>query len=256
VRPVVVIPTYNEAAALPELLDRILAHRPEFDLLVVDDASPDGSGKIADDYARRSGVVHVLHRPEKRGLGSAYCDGFRWALTHGAPFVFEMDADHSHNPKYLPLLLHCLEEEADVAIGSRYVDGVRVENWPFRRLMLSRFANLYVNLVTGMPTTMISDATSGFRGYRREVLETIDLTRVRSNGYSFQIEMAYRAWRLGFRVREVPITFEEHYLTSSKISRRIVAEAIWRTPLLRFTRTRRRSDARSAAMEPGRANDR
>jgi dolichol-phosphate mannosyltransferase len=170
------------------------------------------------------------------GLGSAYLDGFRHALERGAPAVFEMDADHSHNPKYLPMLHHCLEGEADVAIGSRYVHGVRVENWPFRRLILSRFANIYANLATGMPDSVVSDATSGFRGYRREVLESMDLSRVNSTGYCFQIEMVYRAWRLGFRIKEIPITFEEHYLTSSKISRRIVWEAVWRTPLLRLSR--------------------
>jgi dolichol-phosphate mannosyltransferase len=235
-KPTVVIPTYNEAVALPPLLDRILTHRPEFDVLIVDDNSPDGTGRLADDYAARHGVVDVLHRPGKMGLGSAYLDGFRHALERGAPSVIEMDADHSHNPRYLPLLLDSLENEADVAIGSRYVHGVRVENWPFRRLMLSRFANFYANIATGMPKSVVTDATSGYRGYRREVLESMDLSRVKSTGYCFQIEMVYRAWRLGFRIQEVPITFEEHYLTSSKISRRIVLEAIWRTPLLRLSR--------------------
>ena len=239
--PVIVIPTYDEAAALPSLLDAVLSIAPPFDVLVVDDASPDGTGAIADDYAsRHPGRVRVLHRKGKLGLGSAYRDGFRRAMDDGAAVVVEMDADHSHNPKYLRALAAAVEAGADLAIGSRYVDGVRVENWPFRRLMLSRFANFYVNKAAGLPIGTVSDATSGFRAYRREVLQAIDLSTVTSNGYFFQIEMAFRAWRLGFRVVEVPITFEEHYLTSSKISGHIVWEAIWRTPLLRLATRRRR----------------
>ena len=236
--PVVVIPTYDEAAALPSLLERVLAVVPEFDVLVVDDASPDGTGALADGFAKRTPRVSVLHRAGKLGLGSAYRDGFRRALERGADVVFEMDADHSHNPRHLPALLDSVKNGTDLAIGSRYVDGVRVENWPFRRLLLSRFANFYVNAAAGIPASVVSDATSGFRGYRRAVLETIGLDSISSNGYFFQIEMAYRAWRLGFRVREVPITFEEHYLTSSKISTSIVWEAMWRTPLLRVTAPR------------------
>jgi dolichol-phosphate mannosyltransferase len=239
--PVVVIPTYDEAAALPSLLDRVLGLEQAFDVLVVDDASPDGTGAIADDFARRTaGRIRVLHRTGKLGLGSAYRDGFGRAMANGATVVVEMDADHSHNPKYLAPLVAAIGDGADVAIGSRYVRGVRVENWPFRRLMLSRFANYYVNRATGLPVSVVTDATSGFRAYRREVLEAIDLGTVSSNGYFFQIEMAYRAWRLGFKVVEVPITFEEHYLTSSKISGAIVWEAIWRTPMLRMTAPRGR----------------
>jgi len=238
VNPVIVIPTYDEAAALPSLLDRILAVDPPFDVLIVDDGSPDGTGDLADDYARKTPRVTVLHRPRKMGLGTAYRDGFRKALDAGASVVIEMDADHSHNPRHLPALLATVGNGADLAIGSRYVNGVRVENWPFRRLMLSRFANYYVNRASGLPATVVTDATSGFRAYRRDVLERIGLDSVASNGYFFQIEMAYRAWRMGFRVQEVPITFEEHYLTSSKISKRIVWEAIWRTPLLRLSARR------------------
>lgn len=249
-RSIIVIPTYDEAAALPSLLDKILALEEGFEVLVVDDASPDGTGRIADEYGTRTGGrVRVLHRPGKMGLGSAYRDGFRRALDEGADFVFEMDADHSHNPKYLPALERRLAADLDLAIGSRYVNGIRVENWPFRRLLLSRFANLYVNAATGMPASVVSDMTSGYRGYRRRVLEGIRLDRVRSTGYCFQVEMAYRAWRSGFRVGEVPITFEEHYLTSSKISKGIVVEAIWRTPLLRLTVPRRAAPA--SAAKPG-----
>ena len=240
-KAVVVIPTYNEAAALPALLDRVLGVVPAVDVLVVDDGSPDGTGQIADRMASASaGRVEVLHRPGKMGLGTAYRDGFRKALASGASILVEMDADHSHNPKYLPALIEAVNAGADLAIGSRYVHGVRVENWPFRRLLLSRFANYYVNKASGLPVRVVSDATSGFRAYRRELLEAIGLETVSSNGYFFQIEMAYRAWRMGFRVVEVPIMFEEHYLTSSKISRAIVWEAIWRTPALRIHAPRAR----------------
>ena len=234
-RPIIVIPTYDEAAALPSLLDKILAMDLACDVLVVDDGSPDGTGDIADDYARRTPRVKVLHRPGKMGLGTAYRDGFRLALGEGAEIVLEMDADHSHNPRHLPALLASVGNGADLAIGSRYVNGVRVENWPFRRLMLSRFANYYVNRASGLPASVVNDTTSGFRAYKREVLEKIGLETIASNGYFFQIEMAYRAWRLGFRLEEVPITFEEHYLSASKISKGIIWEAIWRTPLLRFS---------------------
>lgn len=249
-RSVVVIPTYNEAPALPALLDRLLEIDPPFEVLVVDDASPDGTGRLADDYAARYPTrVRVLHRPGKLGLGSAYREGFRRAVDEGAELVFEMDADHSHNPKYLPAMRRRLEEDLDLVIASRYVNGVRVENWPFRRLMLSRFANYYVNVSTGMPASVASDVTSGFRGYHRDVLVAINMGRVRSNGYSFQVEMAFRAWRLGFAVGEVPITFEEHYLTSSKITKGIIWEAIWRTPFLRLTAPRRSA----AVVRPRRA---
>jgi glycosyltransferase involved in cell wall biosynthesis len=232
--PVIVIPTYDEAVALPSLLDKILAMDLACDILVVDDGSPDGTGDIAEDYARRTPRVKVLHRRRKMGLGTAYRDGFRKALGEGAQVVLEMDADHSHNPRHLPALLASVGNGADLAIGSRYVNGVRVENWPFRRLVLSRFANYYVNGASGLPASVVNDATSGFRAYKRVVLEKIGLDSLASNGYFFQIEMAYRAWRLGFRVEEVPITFEEHYLSASKISKGIIWEAIWRTPLLRF----------------------
>ena len=235
-KPVIVIPTYDEAAALPTLLEKILTVDPPCDVLVVDDGSPDGTGEIADAFAEKTPRVSVLHRARKMGLGTAYRDGFRKAMDGGATVVLEMDADHSHNPRHLPALLKSVGNGADLAIGSRYVHGVRVENWPFRRLMLSRFANYYVNRASGLPEEVVADVTSGFRAYKREVLERIGLDSVASNGYFFQIEMAYRAWRLGFRVEEVPITFEEHYLTSSKISRAIVWEAMWRTPLLRFVR--------------------
>jgi glycosyltransferase involved in cell wall biosynthesis len=255
VKATVVIPTYDEAAALPSMLDKLLRLEPPFHVLVVDDASPDGTGRIADEYAARHDRIRVLHREAKLGLGSAYRDGFRRAMDEGASVVFEMDADHSHNPKYLPAMLKAIEDGADVAIASRYKRGVRVENWPFRRLVLSRMANFYVNYAGGLPIDVVADATSGYRGYRKQVLDAIGLGAVRSNGYSFQIEMAYRAWRLGFAIVEVPITFEEHYLTSSKISKGIILEAIWRTPLLRFTAPRLRRPVRGdSEATPGRAS--
>lgn len=247
-RATIVIPTYDEADALADLLERVLALPQGFHVLVVDDNSPDGTGEIADGFAAREARVSVLHRPGKLGLGSAYLDGFRRALAEGADVVFEMDADHSHNPKYLPALLEPLLADADVTVGSRYIHGIRVENWPFRRLLLSRFANYYVSVASGLPASVLVDATSGFRGYRRQVLEAIRLDRVHSNGYSFQVEMAYRAWRLGFRVVEVPICFEEHYLSSSKMSRAIIWEAIWRTPLLRVTAPRGKRGTSPAAV--------
>lgn len=248
-KSVIVIPTYEEDYTLPIILDAILGLDEGFHVLVVDDNSPDGTGEIADGYASRHPEIQVLHRAGKLGMGSAYRDGFQRVLADGADVVLEMDADLSHNPKYLPALRDRIGPDADLVLGSRYIDGVRVENWPFRRLMLSRFANAYVNKVTGMPMEVACDVTSGFRAYRREVLEAIDLGTVRSNGYSFQVEMAVRAWRLGFHVKEIPITFEEHYLSSSKISRSIVWEAIWRTPLLRLTAPRRRRPAAAGSGE-------
>jgi len=253
VKSVIVIPTYEEDYTLPIILDAVLALDAGFHVLVVDDNSPDGTGEIAESYASRHPEIRVHHRPGKLGMGSAYRDGFEIVMADGADVVLEMDADLSHNPKFLPALRDRIGPDADLVLGSRYIHGVRVENWPFRRLMLSRFANAYVNKVTGMPMEVASDSTSGFRAYRREVLEAIDLRTVRSNGYSFQVEMTVRAWRLGFNVREIPITFEEHYLSSSKISRSIVWEAVWRTPLLRFTTPRGRREAgTSGEVEAGR----
>jgi len=230
----IVIPTYDEADALPDLLVRVLELPQRFHVLVVDDASPDGTGELADAVAAREPRVKVLHRPGKMGLGSAYRDGFARAMAEGADVIFEMDADHSHNPKYLPALLEPLRADADVTVGSRYVHGIRVENWPFRRLLLSRFANYYVSLACGMPAAVLMDATSGFRGYRREVLETIGLDRVRSNGYSFQVETSYRAILAGLDVREVPIVFVDRRAGHSKMSRRIFAEAVWMVVKLRW----------------------
>lgn len=220
----VVIPTYNERATLPEVVARALAAPVDVDLLIVDDASPDGTGQIADELAEEHPQVQVMHRPAKAGLGPAYRAGLGWGLDEGYDVLVEMDADLSHDPGQLPELL-AATRHADVAIGSRYVPDGKVENWPWHRRALSSGGNRYVRLVTGMP---VRDATSGYRAYRRSVLEAIGLRELRSDGYSFQLETALLSWRRGFRITEVPITFVERTSGSSKISRSIVLEALWR----------------------------
>jgi dolichol-phosphate mannosyltransferase len=229
-RALVVIPTYNERRNLPLLVPQILQQDPRLDLLVVDDNSPDGTGQLADELAAADGRVHVLHRPEKAGLGKAYIAGFRWALERGYDFIIEMDADFSHDPKYLAPLLRAIED-ADLVIGSRYHAGVNVINWPISRLLLSLGANQYARWITGLPLT---DSTGGFKCFRRRVLESIELERVRSNGYSFQIEMSFRAWRKGFRLSEIPIVFTDRIEGQSKMNKRIVREAVWMVWWLRL----------------------
>jgi dolichol-phosphate mannosyltransferase len=230
-RALVVIPTYNEAPNLPNLVPRILHQDPRLDILVVDDNSQDGTGRLADELAGREPRVHVLHRPAKLGLGTAYLTGFRWALERGYDFVFEMDADFSHDPDHLPLFLKAITE-ADLVLGSRYLGGkVTVVNWPIGRLMLSYWANVYARWITGLK---IWDLTGGFKCFRRSVLEAIDMSQVRSNGYAFQIEMSVRAWRRGFRLTEIPIVFVDRTEGQSKMNRRIVREAIWMVPRLRL----------------------
>lgn len=229
-RALVVIPTFNEAANLPLIVPAVLAQDRRLEILVVDDNSPDGTGRIAADLAARDPRVHVLHRTAKEGLGRAYLAGFRWALERDFALIFEMDADFSHDPKFLPDFLSAIIE-ADVVLGSRYSGGVNVVNWPMSRLLLSWSANRYVRWVAGLPLT---DATGGFKCFRREVLAGIDLGAVRSNGYAFQIEMSFRAWKKGFRLREIPIVFVDRVEGQSKMSKRIVREAIWMVPWLRF----------------------
>jgi dolichol-phosphate mannosyltransferase len=237
-RALVVIPTYNEAPNLPNLVPRILHQDPRLDILVVDDNSQDGTGRLADELAAREPRVHVLHRPAKLGLGTAYLTGFRWALERGYDFVFEMDADFSHDPDHLPLFLKAITE-ADLVLGSRYLGGkVTVVNWPIGRLMLSSWANVYARWITGLK---IWDLTGGFKCFRRSVLEAIDMSQVRSNGYAFQIEMSVRAWRRGFRLTEIPIVFVDRTEGQSKMNRRIVREAIWMVPRLRLMSWLRRS---------------
>ena len=221
--PMVVIPTYNERENLEPLLRAILAHPEGFHVLVVDDGSPDGTGVIADRLARESERVQVLHRARKEGIGPAYVAGFQKALALGASHVLQMDADFSHDPADLPRLLRATAE-ADVAIGSRYQGGVRVLNWSVKRLVLSLSASAYVRTVLGLP---VADPTGGFKCWRRRVLESLDLGHIASRGYSFQIEMSYRAWKKGFRLLEVPIVFSERKRGGSKITEKIVYEALY-----------------------------
>jgi len=229
-RALVVVPTYNEAVNLPVIVPQILEQDPRIDVLVVDDNSPDGTGQLADQLAAADPRVHVLHRPGKGGLGKAYLSGFRWALERDYELIFEMDADFSHDPKFLPHFLRAAEN-ADLVIGSRYKTGVNVINWPISRLLLSLGANQYARWITGLP---VLDSTGGFKCFRRRVLEAIDFERVRSNGYSFQIEMSFRAWKKGFRLVEIPIVFTDRVEGQSKMNKRIVREAIWMVWWLRL----------------------
>lgn len=230
-RVLVIIPTYNEAENLPRVVPRVLEQGEGIDVLVVDDASPDGTGDIADRLAQEDPRVRVLHRPGKEGLGRAYLAGFRMGLEEGYDVIFEMDADFSHPPDSLPGLIAKLDA-ADVVIGSRYVEGrVTVVNWPMSRLLISYFGSIYARAITGMP---VRDGTGGFNGWKREVLEEVDLERVQSNGYAFQIELKFRAWKAGFRLVESPILFTERDTGSSKMSKRIVREAVWRVWWLRI----------------------
>ena len=229
-RYLVCVPTYNERANLPLIVPAILAQDPRLEVLVIDDGSPDGTGDLADELATADPRVNVLHRSAKQGLGRAYLAGFEWGLERGYDFIFEMDADFSHDPAFLPRFIEAIRS-ADIVIGSRYKQGVNVINWPISRLLLSLGANQYARVVTGLP---ITDSTGGFKCFRRKVLEAIDFGRVRSNGYAFQIEMSYRAWRKGFTLVEIPIVFTDRVEGHSKMSRRIVREAIWMVWSLRF----------------------
>ncbi|MBI4364265.1 MAG: polyprenol monophosphomannose synthase [Candidatus Latescibacteria bacterium] len=229
-KALVIIPTYNERENLTELLGRIFAQNLPLEVLIIDDHSPDGTGALADELKASDPRVHVMHRAAKMGLGSAYVAGFRYALERDYDAMFEMDADFSHNPDSLPVFLKELET-ADLVVGSRYLHGVTVVNWPLKRLVLSYGANVYSRIVTGMP---LKDATGGFKCFRRQVLEAIDLSRVRSDGYGFQIELNFKAWRKGFRIREIPILFVDRRAGESKMSRRIVWEAAWMVWRLRI----------------------
>ena len=223
----VIVPTYNERENLPPLAARLLALPVPVDLLVVDDNSPDGTGKVADALAAKHPQIHVLHRAEKDGLGRAYRAGFAWALERDYQFTFEMDGDLSHNPDDVPQFLEAAQS-ADLVLGSRYYNGIRVINWPLKRLMLSTGAAKYVQIVTGMPFT---DPTGGYKCFRRTALQSIDLQNVRSNGYSFQIELTHMLWRQGMTIVEVPIIFTDRFQGRSKMSGKIVREAfvmVWR----------------------------
>lgn len=219
----IIVPTYNERENLPRMAQKLLSLPAGVDVLVVDDNSPDGTGKIADELAARHPQFHVLHRTEKNGLGRAYIAGFKWALEHDYEFIFEMDCDFSHDPEAITAFL-AAAQNADLVIGSRYSGGVRVLNWPLKRLLLSRCAGIYVWLITGMPFT---DPTGGYKCFRRRALQAIELEAIRSNGYSFQIELTHRLWRDGFKVVETPIIFTDRVEGTSKLSRGIVTEAFW-----------------------------
>ncbi|MBI4522115.1 MAG: polyprenol monophosphomannose synthase [Gemmatimonadetes bacterium] len=230
-RAIDVLPTYNERENLPRIVPRILEQRPNLDILVVDDSSPDGTGELADQLSRDNPRVHVLHRQGKQGLGVAYLEGFRWALAHDYALVLQMDADFSHDPVHIPQFL-AAAEAYDVVVGSRYVHGrVRVVNWPVGRLLLSYFGTVYARVITGLPVT---DATSGFKCWHRHVLESIRLDAVESNGYAFQIETSFRAWKRGFTIGEIPIVFVERDTGQSKMSKKIVREAVWKVWKLRL----------------------
>lgn len=226
-KTLVIVPTYNERDNLPPMAERLLKLPVPVDLLVVDDNSPDGTGKLADELAAKHPSIHVLYRPEKNGLGRAYLAGFAWALERDYEFIMEMDGDFSHNPDDIPKFLEAAGN-ADLVLGSRYCNGIRVINWPLRRLLLSTTAGRYVRWITGMPFT---DPTGGFKCFRRRALEAISLSEIRSNGYSFQIEMTHRVWRQGMKVVEVPIVFTDRFQGTSKMSGKIVREAlimVWR----------------------------
>jgi dolichol-phosphate mannosyltransferase len=230
-RGLVIIPTYNERENLPRLVPLVLEQDERLDVLIIDDASPDGTGAVADELAAGSSRVHVFHRAAKLGLGTAYLAGFRWGLEHGYDWLFEMDADFSHDPVHLPEFIEALDT-ADLVLGSRYLEGrVTVVNWPIARLLLSYTANVYARTITGVP---LWDATGGFKAFHRRVLEGVRLDRVESEGYSFQIEMNLRTWKAGFTIREIPIVFVDRTIGHSKMSKRIIREAVWRVWKLRF----------------------
>lgn len=226
-KTLVIVPTYNERENLPALAERLLGLAVQVDLLVVDDNSPDGTGQLADELAAKHPSIHVLHRAQKQGLGRAYCAGFSWALEKGYEFIMEMDGDFSHNPDDIPKFIEAARD-VDLVLGSRYKNGIRVINWPLNRLMLSMSAARYVKTITGMPFT---DPTGGFKCFTNRALKCIDLSKVESNGYSFQIEMTHKIWRRGMKVAEVPIIFTDRFLGNSKMSKDIVWEAlsmVWR----------------------------
>ncbi len=226
----VIVPTYNERENIEVLLGRLLALPHNLHVLVVDDSSPDGTGDYVEGWVREQPRLHLIRRRGKLGLGSAYREGFRYALDNGAQYIFEMDADLSHDPDSIgEFLKHA--EEADVVLGSRYLNGVTVVNWPLQRLILSYSANLYTRVITGLP---VKDATGGFKCFRRRALEAIRLDQVKSDGYAFQIEMSYKCWRRGFRLREIPILFVDRRAGVSKMNRRIIWEAAWMVWRLRL----------------------
>jgi len=221
-KSLVIIPTYNELENLPRLIPEVLAQDESIHILIVDDGSPDGTGNFIEDEMKKNDRIHLLKREKKMGLGTAYIAGFKYALQNNYDFIFEMDADFSHDPNELKNFLKAITDY-DLILGSRYINGVRVLNWPMARLLLSFFASVYTRIITGLP---VRDATGGFKCFRRKVLEAIDLNQVRSNGYSFQIEMTFKAYAKGFRIKEIPIVFIDRVKGKSKMSKKIVREAV------------------------------
>jgi dolichol-phosphate mannosyltransferase len=230
-RTLVVIPTYDEAENLPLIVPRVLEQHPDIEVLIVDDNSPDGTGKLADELAQSEPRIHVLHRAEKQGLGPAYRAGLQHALDLGADYIIQMDADFSHPPEALPEMIAGMDDH-DIVLGSRYLNGITVVNWPIERILLSYFGNAYAKKVTGLP---VSDTTGGFRCIRRELLECMGFERIRSNGYAFQIEMNYRFVKYGARIKEIPFFFLDRTRGTSKLNFRIGLEALWVVWWLRIT---------------------
>ncbi|MFX0137940.1 MAG: polyprenol monophosphomannose synthase [Candidatus Hodarchaeota archaeon] len=226
----IIIPTYNEAENIEPLVNKIFVLQPKFNIIIVDDNSPDGTGDIADNLSRKDNRIETIHRPRKAGLGTAYMEGFKQALAKGADYIFEMDADFSHDPNSLQSFVEAIKD-ADLVIGSRYVNGVRVIGWRFRRLFISKMANIFISHLMVNPE--IYDYTAGYRCYRRKVIESIDLNNIYSDGYAFQIEMTYRTFQKGFKIIEIPIIFRERESGISKISRNVAWEAFWLTLKLR-----------------------
>lgn len=221
-KSLVIIPTYNELENMPKLIPAVLSQDENVHILIVDDNSPDGTAKFVEEQAAKNNRVHLIKREKKTGLGTAYIAGFKYALQNDYNYILEMDADFSHDPSEIKIFLVAIKEN-DLVLGSRYINGVRVLNWPMRRLLLSFFASIYTRLITGLP---VHDATGGYKCFRRRVLEAIDLDKVRSNGYSFQIEMTFKAYAKGFKIKEIPIVFIDRVKGKSKMSRKIVREAV------------------------------
>lgn len=229
-RALIIFPTYNERENIEKIVHAVLPLDPRINVLIVDDNSPDGTGEVADKLVAAEEKVNVLHRANKEGLGKAYIAGFKWAIERKFDYIFEMDADFSHGPEYIKDFFKAIVDH-DLVIGSRYISGVNVINWPMSRLLLSYYANVYTRIVTGMP---LRDGTGGFKCFRREVLEAIDLDAVKASGYSFQIEITMRAWKKGFRIKEIPIVFVDRIAGVSKMSKKIMREAIWMVWALRL----------------------
>lgn len=229
-KTLIIIPTYNEAENIEKIIEEIFKLNLDIDILVVDDNSPDGTSKIVEDITGRDHKVSLIKRKAKMGLGTAYVAGFKYAIQKRYDYIFEMDADFSHDPKEIPNFLEKIREY-DLVIGSRYIKGVNIVNWPLRRLILSYGANIYTRLITGLP---VKDSTGGYKCFRRKVLESINLDKIHSGGYAFQIEMNYKAWKKGFKITEIPIIFIDRTEGRSKMSRKIVREAIWMVWKLRL----------------------